>query len=66
MPLSPVIDEALALGRSQVECVVLPHTYQHLSPLVSRRRARRRRLQTREERGDETPHSINPSLNPVP
>ena len=66
MPLSPVIHEALALGRAQVECVVLPHTYQHLSPLVSRRRARRRRLQTREERGDETPHSINPSLNPVP
>ena len=66
VPMSPVIHEALALGRAQVECVVLPHTYQHLSPLVSRRRTRRNRLETWEERGDESPHSINPSLNPVP
>ena len=66
VPLSPVIHEALASGHAQVECVVLPHTYQHLSPLVSRRRARRRRRQTWDERGDATPHSVNPSLNPVP
>ena len=66
VPLSPVIHEALASGQAQVECIVLPHTYQHLSPLVSRRRARRKGLQKWEERGDETPHSVNPSLNPVP
>lgn len=65
-PFSPVIPEALASGRAQIEGVVLPHTYEHLSPLVSRRRAGRRALQNWEERGDETPHSINPSLNPVP
>jgi hypothetical protein len=65
-PVSPVIREALASGRAQIECVVLPHTYEHLSPLVSRRRSRRRGLRKWEEREDETPHSINPSLNPVP
>jgi hypothetical protein len=65
-PVSPIVSEALTSGRAQVECVVLPHTYEHLSPLVSRRRARRRRLQKRDERGDVTPHSINPSLNPAP
>ena len=32
MPLSPVIHEALASGHAQVESVVLPHTYEHLSP----------------------------------
>ena len=56
-------------GHGQVECVVLPHTYQHLSPLVSRRRARRKRLQKWDERGDETPTtSTRPStrfLNPL-
>lgn len=61
-----LIREALVSGRAQVECVVLPHTYQPLSPLVSRRRARRRGLRKWEERGDETPHSINPFLNPAP
>ena len=65
-PISPVIPEALASRRAQIECVVLPHTYDHLSPLVSRRRARRRGRQQGEERGDETRRSINPSLNPVP
>ena len=65
-PISPVIPEALASGRAQIECLVLPHTYDHLSPLVSRGRARRQGRQQEEERGDETRRSINPSLNPVP
>jgi hypothetical protein len=65
-PLPPVIQEALASGRARVECVVFPHAYEHLSPLVSRRRARRRSRYKWEEKGDETPHGINPSLNPVP
>jgi hypothetical protein len=66
VPISPVIPEALASGRAQIECVVLPHTYDHLSPLVNRRRARRRGRQQGEEKGDETLRSINPFLNPVP
>jgi hypothetical protein len=32
---SPVIAEALATGTARVECLVLPHTYRHLSPLVN-------------------------------
>lgn len=65
-PLSALIPEAVASGRAQIECTVLPHTYEHLSPLVSRRRSRRRCPRQGEERGEETPRSINPSLNPVP
>jgi hypothetical protein len=65
-PVSPLIPEALVSGRAVIEYVVLPHTYQHLSPLVSRRRAGRRRSQKWDERGDETPHSINPPLDPAP
>jgi hypothetical protein len=53
-PISPAIPEALASGRAQVECVVLPHAYEHLSPLVSRRRLQRRRLRKGDERGDDT------------
>jgi hypothetical protein len=65
-PVSAVIPEALASRRAQVECVVLPHVYEHLSPLVSRRHQRRRGVQTSEERGEQRPHGINPTLNPVP
>ena len=36
-PVSPAIPEALGAGRARIECVVLPHTYDHLSPLVARR-----------------------------
>jgi hypothetical protein len=36
-PLAPpVIAEGLAAGTARVECLVLPHTYRHLSPLVNR------------------------------
>ncbi len=65
-PIAPVIPETLASGRATIESVVLPHTYEHLSPLVSRRRTRRRGLRTGEQRGDAAPHSINPLLNPAP
>ena len=41
-PISPTIPEALVAGRGQIECVILPHTYDHLSPLVARRDLRRR------------------------
>jgi hypothetical protein len=53
-PISPAIPEALASARAQVDCVVLPHAYEHLSPLVSRRRLQRRRLRKGDERGDDT------------
>jgi hypothetical protein len=33
-PVSPVIQEALASGRGRTECVVFPHTYEHLFPLL--------------------------------
>lgn len=65
-PVPLVISDALAVGRAHVECTVLPHTYEHLSPLVSHRRMRRRRRRTGEEGGDNAPHSINPFLNPAP
>jgi hypothetical protein len=65
-PISIVIPQALASGRAHVECTVLPHTYEHLSPLVSHRRNRRRRRRTGEEGGDVASHSINPFLNPAP
>ena len=39
---SPVLAEALTSGTARVECLVLPHTYRHLSPLVSHVRARAR------------------------
>jgi hypothetical protein len=65
-PVPSVIPQALASGRAHVECAVLPHTYEHLSPLVSRRRMRRRGRRTGEQRGDAAPHGINPLLNPAP
>jgi len=65
-PVSPTIQAALASGRAAIECVVLPHAYEHLSPLVDRHPSRRRRNTTDAEEGDEAPHGINPSLNPVP
>ena len=65
-PVPLVVSDALAAGRAHVECTVLPHTYEHLSPLVSHRRMRRRRRHTGEEGGDAAPHSINPFLNLAP
>jgi hypothetical protein len=32
---SPVFADALASGVGRVECLVLPHTYRHLSPLAN-------------------------------
>jgi hypothetical protein len=64
--VSAVIPEALASGRARLECVVLPHVYEHLSPLVTRQRQRRRRVQKSDERGEQPPYSINPPVKPVP
>jgi hypothetical protein len=65
-PVSPAIEAALAAGRAAIECVILPHAYDHLSPLVDRRHSRRPHNTVDATEGDETPHGINPSLNPVP
>jgi len=65
-PVPIVIPEALASGCAHIECTVLPHTYEHLSPLVSHRRMRRRRRRAGEEGGEAAPHSINPFLSPAP
>ena len=48
VPLSPSIPEALASGRARVQSVVLPHSYDHLSPLLTHRRSRRGRAQKRD------------------
>lgn len=64
-PVSRVISDALAAGRAQLECVVLPHSYEHLSPVVSHRRKSRKRLR-RYEAGHQAPRGINPPLNPAP
>ena len=62
-PIPHVISEACAAGRAGLECIVLPHDYDHLSPLVNRRPAHRRRVTADAEEGDETPRGINRSLN---
>lgn len=65
-PAPPAIQMALAAASAVVDWVVLPHVYDHLFPLVARQLSRRRRDTADAEEGDETPHGINPSLNPVP
>jgi hypothetical protein len=65
-PVSPMIREALAAGRAGLECVVLPHHYDHLIPLVSPRHSADRHVTADAEEGDETPHAINPLVNPAP
>jgi hypothetical protein len=65
-PVSPAIQASLTAGRAAVESVILPHAYDHLSPLVDRQLSRRRRNTADAEEGDVAPHGINPSLNPVP
>lgn len=68
-PVSPVIQETLASGRAQVQCLVLPHSYEHLSPLVSRHRVRRRRSRQRTREGTRlraaSTRLSTPVLNPA-
>ncbi len=65
-PLSSLVTEAFASGRASLECIVLPHTYQHLSPLVSHRRLRRRQVTADAKDGARAFRSLNPPLNPAP
>ena len=62
-PIPLAISEAFAAGRASLECIVLPHDYDHLSPLVSRRQVPWRRDTADAEEGDEKPRAINRSLN---
>jgi hypothetical protein len=64
--LTPVpleVSKAFAGGRANVDCIVLPHDYEPFSPLVSRRRARRRRVTADASEGEHTQRGINGSLN---
>jgi hypothetical protein len=64
--VSPFVAEALASGRARLECIVLPHTYEHLSPLVNHRRLRRRHVTADANEGARAFRSLNPPLNPAP
>jgi hypothetical protein len=59
-PIPVAVSEALASGRAGLDLRLLPHAYDHLSPLVSRRRARRRRDMADAERGDMTSRGLHP------
>jgi hypothetical protein len=65
---SPAISEALTAGQARVECVVLPHSYQHLSPVVDQTGPRPRGVEKGVERGAAKGtlplHVLNPSLDP--
>jgi hypothetical protein len=65
-PGSAILREALVTGRGRVEYVVLPHSYDHLLPLVDPRRPSLRRRRSSEQRGEQPAHGVNPVLNPVP
>jgi hypothetical protein len=65
-PVSPAIQETLAAGRARVEWHVLPHRYDHLSPLVRSCRRRHRRGRMGDKGGDKAPRSVNPVVNPAP
>jgi hypothetical protein len=50
-PSSSAIAEALSSGRGRIECVVLPHTYRHLSPLVDEPRSTSQKVEEGVEKG---------------
>ena len=58
------ISEALASGAGRVESLVLPHRYDHLSPLVSRvgsaTHGAEKGAEKSDERGEETPARSRP------
>jgi hypothetical protein len=60
------VSEAFASGRAALDLHLLPRSYEHLHPLVSRRRSQPRRVTADATEGDETRRSLNPVLNPAP
>ncbi len=65
-PIPVGVSEAFASGRAALDFHLLPHTYEHLHPLVSRRRSQSRPFIADAEEGDETRRTLNPVLNPAP
>ncbi|MPY88899.1 MAG: hypothetical protein GEU99_13345 [Luteitalea sp.] len=65
---SPAIAEALEAGRGSVECLVLPHGYRHLSPLVADAPSMPERVGQELRRGPSPrtrgPHALNPRPQP--
>jgi hypothetical protein len=68
---SPVVAEALARGSGRVECLVLPHTYRHVSPLVSLVRSTPQGVEKGERGGEQrsprpqpSPSTPPPDINP--
>ena len=64
---STAISDALAAGIGRVECLVLPHRYDHLAPLVdsteSRTRGAEKRAEKSEQRGEQTSAQSRPRSN---
>ena len=61
---SPVISEALASGAGRIECLVLPHHYSHLSPLVDIVGARPTEAEKRAEKGEHEGEQTSPRPRP--
>src|SRR5206468_8407123 len=61
---STVIGEALGSGAGRVECLVLPHRYEHLSPLVNlidpSSRGAEKWAEKVEQKGEQPPASSRP------
>jgi hypothetical protein len=60
------ITEAARSGRAALDLHLLARSYDHLHPLVSRRRSQTRQITAEHEEGDEARRSLNPVLNPAP
>jgi hypothetical protein len=65
---SPLITEALAAGTGDVQSVVLPHSYRHLSPLVDEAPSSPQRvekaLRRRKSQGKRPTHALNARPQP--
>jgi hypothetical protein len=67
---STAIADALATGSGAEECLVLPHTYRHLFPLVASNDSMgdgvEKRLRSRARGGNRAPHVLNRGAQPGP
>lgn len=65
---APSIAAALAAGTARVECLVLPHAYRHLAPVVDHDHSARPEVEKgfrrRTRRGTSHPHGLNPGPEP--
>jgi hypothetical protein len=65
-PSSPAIAEALNTGQGRVECLVLPHTYRHLSPLVNHERSAAEDVEEGVEKGERRGEHTSARPQPPP